>query len=212
MYELTDRSNAQVLHWPNARVCNRKLIAKALVGADIIANGVVALTALWFRALPALELLRVASSAGEAGRGNVGANILAASGASGRWWGEWSDKLGGAWGLESLLDNLLGWSGNLGLLNVGVGLLVGDALLLLQLLLLLLDGDLGGSWKENAWLESARAEVVATKSVWNSCIELGSEVVVQADVSIVSLSDGELLEALVSAAVCALAMIDALRC
>lgn len=182
------------------------------MGAGIITNGVVALTALWLRALPALELLGVASSAGEAGRGNVGANVLAASGASGRWWGEWSDNLGGAWGLESLLDNLLGWSCDVGLLDVGIGLLVGDALLLLQLLLLLLfSGDLSGSWEENAWLESAGAEVVATKSVWNSSIELEGEVVVNADVSIVSFSDGELLEALVSAAVCALAIIDVLR-
>lgn len=172
------------------------------MGAGIIANGVVALTALWLSALPALELLGVASSAGEADRGNVGANVLAASGASGRWWGEWSDNLGSAWSLESLLDNLLGWSGDMSLLDVGIGLLVGDTLLLLQLLLLLLlGGDLGGSWEENAWLESAGAEVVATKSVWNSSIKLGGEVDVHADVSLVSLSDSELLEFLASAAV-----------
>ena len=183
------------------------------MGAGIVANGVVALTALWLSALPALELSGVASSAGEAGRGNFGANVLAASGASGRWWGEWSYNLGGAWGLESLLDNLLGWSGDVSLLDVGVGLLVGDALLLLQLLLLqLLGGDLSGSWKENAWLESAGAEIVATKSVWNSSIELGGDVVVHADVSLVSLRDSELLEFLASAALCVLAMINALRC
>lgn len=182
------------------------------MGAGIIANGVVALTTLWLSALPALELLRVASSAGEAGRGNVGANILAAGGASGRWWGEWRDNLGGAWSFESLLNNLWGWCGDLGLLDVGVSLLVGDALLLHQfLLLLLLGGDLSGSWEENAWLKSAGAEVVATKSVWNSSIELGGEVVVHADVNLVSLSDSELLEFLASAAMGGLAMINALR-
>ena len=104
------------------------------MSAGIIANGVVALSALWLSALPPLELLRVASSAGEAGRGNVGANILAASRASGRWWGDRSDNFGGAWSLESHLDNVLGWTGDLGLLAVGVG----DALLLFRRLLLLL--------------------------------------------------------------------------
>ena len=50
-----------------------------------------------------------------------------------------------------------------------------------------------------------------TKSVWNSSIELGGEVVVHADVTLVSFSDSELLEFLASAAMCVLAMINALR-
>lgn len=148
---------AQVSQWQDARLSSMAANALVVAHFDLVVG--VTLSALWLRALPALELLRVATSAGEAGRGNaVGADVRAASGASGRWWRERGGDLDSARSLESLLENLWlwGWSGGVDLLDVSVGLLIG-VVLRLRLLLLLLGGNLGGSWEENAWLEIARS-------------------------------------------------------
>ena len=177
------------------------MAANALVVALIDLAGGVALLAMWLRALPALELLRVATSAGEAGRGNVfGVNVLGAGGASSRWWGERSDDFDGAWSLQSLLDNLWlrGWSGGVNVLNVGIGLLVGDAVLLL----LLLGRDLSGTWEKNAWLDIVRSGSWTTESLWNRSIEFRGKIIIHVgeDILVVVLHLAVLLEDLLSAA------------
>lgn len=161
------------------------MTANALVVAHIDLVVGVALLALWLRTLPALELLGVRTGASKAGRGNVvGADILAASRASGRWWRERGDDLNSAWSLQALLDNLWlwCWSGGVDLLNVGIGLLVGVVLRLL--LLLVLGGDLSCRWEQDTWLQIARSGDWTTESLWNIRVELTGEIIVHGGASI----------------------------
>lgn len=132
--------------------------------------------------LPALKLLRMASSAREAGTssGNTGNLVLEASaGLHGAWWRDWEVLLGGAWGLENLL---LDWDVLLGL-DVGLSLLVGMV------------------GEQDAWLEGGSGDWAA-KSAWDGLIELGGNRVSEFGIGFSLLvGAGEILVNLLAAAV-----------